>query len=448
MNTGLILKGIYMISRNGGIMENKAKTGRKLIMMSAELFAPVLIVMIVVFILLNNNIIGVLPAFILMLIVFGIVLLLIISIIRSVVIPIRAAITGISADDKANEKVNKKLQKLSSRNDETGELVRNIQNTFGGITNTITAIRIATTELEQVSEEFVKMFSQMQEVVNNTNSAVDTITDNTTVQVDKVEDIKVKTDSISRAVDNIHKNIEGLKESVDTVTECNDKAADIMKELICISEESGHAMEEVSKETQRTNESAQEIRKVTEIIAGISNQTNLLALNASIEAARAGENGRGFAVVAEQIRALADQSRESTEHINNIVNGLIENSDISVETVKKVTDAFEKQDAKIKDTEAIFGTLNSEINRVGDAIGGITDEVDDLENHKNNIALGVDNLTEFAQQNAQSGKITRDNMKDLESVMDNCKSSTDRIVGVSNELVKEIKSISKTGLKK
>ena len=178
-----------MISRNGGIMENKAKTGRKLIMMSAELFAPVLIVMIVVFILLNNNIIGVLPAFILMLIVFGIVLLLIISIIRSVVIPIRAAITGISADDKANEKVNKKLQKLSSRNDETGELVRNIQNTCGGITNTITAIRIATTELEQVSEEFVKMFSQMQEVVNNTNSAVDTITDNTTVQVDKVEDI-------------------------------------------------------------------------------------------------------------------------------------------------------------------------------------------------------------------------------------------------------------------
>ena len=437
-----------MISRNGGIMENKAKTGRKLIMMSAELFAPVLIVMIVVFILLNNNIIGVLPAFILMLIVFGIVLLLIISIIRSVVIPIRAAITGISADDKANEKVNKKLQKLSSRNDETGELVRNIQNTFGGITNTITAIRIATTELEQVSEEFVKMFSQMQEVVNNTNSAVDTITDNTTVQVDKVEDIKVKTDSISRAVDNIHKNIEGLKESVDTVTECNDKAADIMKELICISEESGHAMEEVSKETQRTNESAQEIRKVTEIIAGISNQTNLLALNASIEAARAGENGRGFAVVAEQIRALADQSRESTEHINNIVNGLIENSDISVETVKKVTDAFEKQDAKIKDTEAILGTLNSELNRVGDAIGGITGEVDDLENHKNNIALGVDNLTEFAQQNAQSGKITRDNMKNLESVMDNCKSSTDRIVGVSNELVKEIKSISKTGLKK
>lgn len=422
-------------------MDNKTNIGKKLIVSAVALFVPVLIAMIIIFILLNKKIIGVLPAFILMLVVFGIVFVLIINLIRSLVIPIRAAITGISADDKENEKLVQKIEKLSSRNDELGEIVSNIQNTFGGLTSTISAIRRATGELEQVSEEFVKMFSSMQEVVNNTNSAVDTIAGNTTVQVDKVEDIKVKTDSISKAVDNIHKNIEGLKESADTVTECNDKAADIMKELIYISEESGHAMEEVGKETQRTNESAQEIRKVTEIIAGISNQTNLLALNASIEAARAGENGRGFAVVAEQIRELADQSRESTEHINKIVNDLIENSNISVETARKVTDAFEKQDAKIKDTEAIFGTLNSEINRVGDAIGGISAEVDELEKHKNNIESGVDNLTEFAEQNAESGKITRDNMKNLENVMTNCKSSTDRIVSVSNELVKEIKNI-------
>ena len=52
-----------------------------------------------------------------------------------------------------------------------------------------------------------------------------------------------------------------------------------MKELITISEESGHAMDEVNNETERTNASALRIRKVTEIVAGISNQTNLLALN-------------------------------------------------------------------------------------------------------------------------------------------------------------------------
>ena len=323
-----------------------------------------------------------------------------------------------------------------------------MQNTFGGFTATIAAIRKATVELEQVSQEFVDMFNSMQKVVDGTNSAVDIITDNTVIQADKVEDIRVKTDAISKSVDNIHINIEGLKESIDTVTECNDRAADIMKELITISEESGQAMEKVGMETERTNASAQEIRKVTEIIAGISNQTNLLALNASIEAARAGENGRGFAVVAEQIRELADQSRESTEHINQIVNGLIDNSNISVETARIVSEAFEKQDAKIKDTEAIFVTLNSEINRVGMAIGGIANEVDELETHKNTIAGGVDNLADFAKQNSESGRTTRDNMNNLEQVMAGCKNSTDKIVNVSNELVNEIKNISQNRLEK
>ena len=52
---------------------------------------------------------------------------------------------------------------------------------------------------------------------------------------------------------------------------------------------------------------------------GITSQTNLLSLNASIEASRAGEMGKGFAVVTEEIRALADSSKEFTSQINQIV---------------------------------------------------------------------------------------------------------------------------------
>lgn len=60
------------------------------------------------------------------------------------------------------------------------------------------------------------------------------------------------------------------------------------------------------------------IAELTEDILGVASQTNLLALNASIEAARAGEAGKGFAVVAEEIRMLADNSKQTANRIQSI----------------------------------------------------------------------------------------------------------------------------------
>ena len=72
---------------------------------------------------------------------------------------------------------------------------------------------------------------------------------------------------------------------------------------------------------------AETVEGITEQIFSISNQTNLLALNASIESARAGEAGKGFAVVSEEIRVLADSTRNLTERIRGIVDELKRNAD-------------------------------------------------------------------------------------------------------------------------
>lgn len=421
--------------------EKKNGSSIKLIFGIMGIFAPILIFQIVILVLLQHNVISLTLAFILTIVAIVLIFLITLQGIKTLIEPIRSAITGMTGQSDGDSKIQQRISKISEREDEIGAFMRNIQKTFGGLTDTVSAIRLATSELEQVSEEFEKIFDSMEHVSGSTNAAVEEIIGNTEVQAEKVRNISEMTDSIASVIEQIYQNMENLKQSAETALQCNDHASGIMKELIQISKESSRAMDEVSEQTRKTNESAQEIRQVTEIIAGISSQTNLLALNASIEAARAGENGKGFAVVAEQIRELADQSRESTEKIHKIVSDLIGNSNISVETAGTVSEAFNRQNDKIKETETIFGTLNEELGKVGGIIEEVSGKVSELEGHKNVIADAVEDLNRFSDQNVQDGTVANDNMKELQSAMADCRLSTGKVNKVSNELVGKIKNL-------
>lgn len=345
-------------------------------------------------------------------------------------------------DQEAGGIPDSKGRKLAERNDEIGVLVRHVQATVTSFAQLVLEIRQASGELGDLSENFKSIFTNMTTAVEESGNAVNTITSNTVEQAGQTTDMKRKIESISASIEKITGNVETLTKSAELMKDYNESVEQIMKELVDISEKSSQAIENVRKQTDLTNQSAQQIRTATEIIAGISSQTNLLALNASIEAARAGEHGKGFAVVAEEIRALADQSRESTEQIGKIVTTLLDNSDVSVEITKEVSEAFLKQSEKIQDTETIFGSLNREIGNVSDSIHGIADEVEELDAHREVIENSITSLTSSAGENAESAKQTAENMEEFRQIANECSEATENMVRISEELVGYINKVS------
>lgn len=339
------------------------------------------------------------------------------------------------------------MQKMAARNDEIGEMARYMQDNFMSINSIIKGIRTSSKELSEVSENFREIFNNMETAVEQTGNEVAIITTNTQLQAEQAIDMKQKVDAISNAIEKITENVEMLEASAELMNNYDKAVEKILNELVTISQTSSESVENVRQQTELTNQSAQKIRSATEIIASISAQTNLLALNASIEAARAGEHGRGFAVVAEEIRILADQSKESTEQIEKVVAALLDNSDVSVKITREVSNAFLKQNEKIRDTEEIFGSLNNEIGKVRESIKNINGEVQELNKHKVIIETGIDSLTITARQNVESAEVTTENMEEFRQIVDECNSATEVVVNVSEKLIGYIKEFSEDAIK-
>lgn len=147
---------------------------------------------------------------------------------------------------------------------------------------------------------------------------------------------------------------------------------------------------------------AKAVEDITERIFSISSQTNLLALNASIESARAGEAGKGFAVVSEEIRALADETRNLTEGIRKIVDELKRNADMAKDTVDNVMMAAGTEHELITNASAQFGEIGSRMGGLHANVQDIYGKIEEILEANNEIVDSISHISAVSEEVAAS----------------------------------------------
>ncbi len=325
-------------------------------------------------------------------------------------------------------------EKLASRKDEIGLISKSINNLHSELTDIISIIQKQGEKLSDSNEKFTKGFSEIVESVDNINVAVEEIATGSTAQAQDTSAASDNVANIGNAIEANGLSVSTLENSITRMDGLAAESEEMLVSLVEMNNKTSDTIGVVTEQTDRTNESAQNISNAVTVIQDIAAQTNLLSLNASIEAARAGESGRGFAVVAEQIRKLAEDSAESATEIENIVRELMGNSKDSVEKMQELSRDSSVQADKLNRTKESFYELKKEINEVSSASKEIFDQTVVIEELKKGVNDVIEQLASVAQENAASTEETSASMQSLANNVDLCKEES----AILNDLSKNI----------
>jgi len=273
--------------------------------------------------------------------------------------------------------------------------------------------------------------------------ASDTLGTSTAEISSSVAQVTAGATETAAAVNETTATVEELKQTSEVNSQKAKQVSDTARAAAEIGVRGNEAVERVTDEIERIKQQmdavagsvmnlSEQTQSISEIIGSvddISEQSNLLAVNAAVEAAKAGDHGKGFAVVAQEIRNLAEQSKDATRRVRGIL------SDIQKATGSTVM-------ATEQGTKAVESGVR-EANEAGDSIRQLAESIEEAARAAIQIAasshqqmVGVDQVAAAMENIKDATSQNVDSMKQLDEAARNLRS-------VGMELVALVRSSSR-----
>jgi methyl-accepting chemotaxis protein len=281
----------------------------------------------------------------------------------------------------------------------------------------------------------ILMINNLKSIISNINAATGELkssSDNVSVSAEKTnsssEQQMIQLENTSTAMNEMTMTVEEVARNALQASSAAKEANQFSDQGITVVQEMNEnlstlllGLEKVVVVTTKLEKETQGIGGILEVINSISEQTNLLALNAAIEAARAGEHGRGFAVVADEVRNLANRTKESTNEIQTMINNLqseakrsVQLMDSNMEGAKTTADKSDdanKALQSIRDAVSVIQDMNVQIATAAEEQTYVATEI-------NVSIVAINDLAKATYESSNSNKGMASNLTNLALTLD------------------------------
>lgn len=290
----------------------------------------------------------------------------------------------------------------TSRSDEVGALYRSFGTMVDKLQTQTKNLLEAVNVLASSSNEIAATTAQLASGAEETAVAV---TETTTTVEEVKQTANVSTQKARHVVDLAQNAVEVSRTGARLVNETLDGVGRIREQ-----------MEYIAETIVKLSEHNQAIGEIIATVDDLSEQSNILAVNASIEASKAGEFGKGFIIVAQEIKSLAEQSKQATRQVRSILNDIQKSSTAAVMATEKGTKAVEATVSQSAGTGDSIQELSKSITDASQAVTQIAASSQQQLVGMDQVAIAMASIKQASAQNATSTKQVEMTVRNLNEV--------------------------------
>ncbi|AKN29360.1 hypothetical protein Ccar_00315 [Clostridium carboxidivorans P7] len=294
--------------------------------------------------------------------------------------------------------------------------------------------------IKESTEAMVNICKQSTGAGEEIAKSIQGIANGASNQAQNVEDSSKLAELLGEKVKGCLEDSKHMLEASSRVKVSTEKGLENINKLVVSFDKTAKSNEEVLEEVNVLAENSKKVNEITETIKQITEQTNLLALNASIEAARAGEAGKGFAVVAEEVRELAEQSGQSAEEINAIVNKIGSSVKAVLNKINYSTEIGIETGKSVHQTNSSFEDIESDSKILRSSIEKVSSELEGVGKDRENIVEAFLGLARIAEDTAASTEEVSASSQEQASGLSEVLASAEKLSNLTDELNAAVKN--------